>query len=292
MKAPKRFLSIGGDVRQIYMTQYLNESGFIANAYGFDTLKHVNVPRFKYPDLKTAINDCDAVILPLPTSRDGINLNCPYFSEELVLEDIFKFFYPKQLVFGGMVSRKVKSQILEHNVLFYDYFDREELIVRNAIPTAQGVIKVIMDELPITVHNSKIAVTGFGRTSRVLVRMLKGLGADVTVVARDYGQLAFAEIEGCKTVTYADFDKSSNKLDIIINTVPALVIDEQILHSLKKDCLIIEIASAPYGIDFDEAKDLGLRVIQTGSLPGKAAPKTAGEIVADAILNIIKEEIT
>ncbi len=292
MKEPKRFLTIGGDVRQIYMTQYLNEIGYISNAYGFDNLKHITVPRFDYPDLKAAINDCDAIVLPLPTSKDGVNLNCPYANKDIKLDDIFKHLSPKQIIFGGMVSRTVKDKILEHDVRFYDYFDREELIVKNAIPTAQGVIKLIMDELPITVHGSKIAITGFGRTSRVLVHMLKGLGADVTVVARNYGELAFAEIEGCKPVTFADFDKSSIKLDIIINTVPALVLDEQILNSLKKDCLIIEIASAPYGIDFDEAKNLGLRVIQAGSLPGKAAPKTAGEIVADAILNIIKEEIT
>ncbi|MEG0979821.1 MAG: dipicolinate synthase subunit DpsA [Oscillospiraceae bacterium] len=292
MKEPNRFLTIGGDVRQIYTTQCLNERGFIANAYGFDTLKKVSVPRFEYSNLKTAINYSDAIVLPLPTSRDGISLNCPYSVEEIMLDEILKMLRPKQFVFGGMVSKNLRSQFLEHNLLLFDYFEREELIVKNAVPTAQGVIKLIMEELPITVHGSKIAVTGFGRTSRVLVRMLKGLGADVTVVARNLGDLAFVEIEGCRPVTFADFDKKSIKLDIIINTVPALVLDEQILRSLKKDCLIIEIASAPFGIDFEKAETLGLRVIQAGSLPGKAAPKTAGEIIADAILNIIKEEIT
>ena len=98
-----------------------------------------------------------------------------------------------------------------------------------------------MSEMPITVHGSKIAVTGFGRTSRVLVHMLKGLGADVTVVARSYGDLAFAEIQGCRPVTFEDLDKAAVKLDIIINTVPSLVIDEQILRSLKKDCMVVKL---------------------------------------------------
>jgi len=292
MKEPKRFLTIGGDVRQIYMTQNLNERGFIANAYGFDTLKHINVPRFNYTDLKSAINDCDAIVLPLPMSRDVINLNCPYFSSEINLDELSQLLNRNHTVFGGMLTKTFKNTLFERGVSFFDYFDREELIVKNAVPTAQGVIKLIMDEMPITVHGSKIAVTGFGRTSRVLVRMLKGLGADVTVAARSYGALAFAEIEGCRPVTFADLDKAAVKLDIIINTVPSLVIDEQILRSLKKDCMIIEIASDPYGIDFEQAENYGLKVIRAGSLPGKAAPKTAGEIIADAILNIIKEEIT
>ncbi|MDR0315110.1 MAG: dipicolinic acid synthetase subunit A, partial [Oscillospiraceae bacterium] len=138
---------------------------------------------------------------------------------------------------------------------------------------------------------SKIAVTGFGRTGRVLTAMLQGLGAYVTVVTREGGERAFAEIEGCRAVSFTDLIKDAYDIDVIINTVPALVIDEQILSGLKSDCLIIEIASAPFGIDFKKAETLGLNVIIAGSLPGKAAPKTAGEIVADAILNIIKEEL-
>lgn len=292
MKEPKRFLTIGGDIRQIYMTQNLNERGFIANAYGFDTLNHINVPRFEYQDLKTAISDCDVIVLPLPMSRDSINLNTPYFSNKINLDELSQLLNRNNTVFGGMLTKTFRTSLFERGVSFFDYFDREELIVKNAVPTAQGVIKLIMDEMPITVHGSKIAVTGFGRTARVLVHMLKGLGADVTVAARSYGALAFAEIEGCRPVTFADLDKAAVKLDIIINTVPSLVIDEQILRSLKKDCMIIEIASAPYGIDFEQAENYGVKVIRAGSLPGKAAPKTAGEIIADAILNIIKEEIT
>lgn len=292
MKEPKRFLTIGGDVRQIYMTQCFNEKGFIANSYGFDTLNHINVPRFNYTDLKAAINDCDAIVLPLPMSRDGIALNCPCFSGEINIGELTQLLNRDHIIFGGMLTKSFKSNLFERGISFFDYFDREELIVKNAVPTAQGVIKLIMSEMPITVHGSKIAVTGFGRTSRVLVHMLKGLGADVTVVARSYGDLAFAEIQGCRPVTFEDLDKAAVKLDIIINTVPSLVIDEQILRSLKKDCMVIEIASAPFGIDFEQAENYGIKVIRAGSLPGKAAPKTSGEIVADAILSIIKEEIT
>lgn len=292
MKEPKRFLIIGGDVRQIYLAQALNEKGFIANTYGFNNIENINIPRFEYKNLKQAIDYSDAIILPLPMTRDGKKINCPFSEQDILIEDISCYLNPEHTVFGGMINKDFEDLAKERGIKVFDYFKREELIVKNAVPTAEGVLKVIMDELPITINGSKIAVTGFGRTSKVLVKMLNCLGADTTVVARNYGQLAFAEIEGCRPVTFSDFDKASMKLDIIVNTVPDLVLDEQILRTLKKDCLIIEIASAPYGVDFDKAKELGIRVILTGSLPGKVAPKTAGEIVSDAIQNIIKEEIT
>lgn len=85
--------------------------------------------------------------------------------------------------------------------------------------------------------------------------------------------------------------KMAPELDLLVNTVPSLVLDCKTLSALRRDCLVIDIASAPYGTDFACARELGLNVIVPGSLPGKTAPKTAGEIIADAILNIIKEEL-
>ena len=43
------------------------------------------------------------------------------------------------------------------------------------------------------------------------------------------------------------------------------------------------------GVDFDAAKDAGVRVIWALSLPGKIAPITAGKIIKDTILNILNE---
>ena len=62
------------------------------------------------------------------------------------------------------------------------------------------------------------------------------------------------------------------------------------MRTFNKDCLLIEIASAPYGIDFSAARELGFGSVVSGSLPGKIAPKTAGYIICDTICNIIKEE--
>ena len=55
------------------------------------------------------------------------------------------------------------------------------------------------------------------------------------------------------------------------------------LSRLTKGKIIIELASAPGGVDRECAAHYGIKVIHAPSLPGKYAPKTAAEIIARAI---------
>ena len=115
--------------------------------------------------------------------------------------------------------------------------------------------------------------------------MLKSLGAKVTVCARKKSAVSTAEIKGMKGVFIKDFMKIANDFDIIINTVPTVVINRDILENIKKDCLIIDVASSPYGVDFASAYELGIKALQCPSLPGKVAPKTAAKYMKRIIVN-------
>ena len=286
----KKLLVVGGDKRQLYMAQSLMKRGFDVELYGFiplDGFEHMSCVRDE--SLETAAQNANAIILPLPVSRDGITVNTQGGGRAATLEELSDILERGQTVFAGMMSNSWKSNFFKKGIRVFDYFEREELAVNNAIPTAQGVIKIAIDNLEITLHGSHCAVTGFGRTAKILAEMLSAMGAHVTVAARKCSDLAWARSAGYEGVHFGELAECADKFDVLVNTVPTLVVDEKILSNLRSDCLIIEIASAPYGIDFARAKELGLKVIVTGSLPGKTAPKTAGEIIGDAISNIIKE---
>jgi dipicolinate synthase subunit A len=60
---------------------------------------------------------------------------------------------------------------------------------------------------------------------------------------------------------------------------------------MPKSTLLIDLASAPGGVDIVAAKKHGLAVTHALSLPSKTAPASAGEIIAESILNIIEEEL-
>ena len=145
--------------------------------------------------------------------------------------------------------------------------------------------------MPVTVDGLKCAVTGYGKCASVISQKLKVLGADVTAVARSDKNLSDAENDGMHTCRLTDFPAVCHGFDTIINTVPSRIIDRNILSKIKKDCVIIEIASAPFGIDFDCATELGINAIKAGSLPGRISPETAGEIICDTVLSYYWSDI-
>lgn len=289
MKTPKHLLVIGGDKRQLYMAQALETHCYEVTVYGFgkqdgfEGLQHTSSP------LRDALHAADAVILPLPTSRDGTTIHSPYTHSPAKLQTVLETLHGEQTVFAGMMQQEWKSAFFQKGIPVYDYFEREELAVRNAIPTAQGVLQTLFTHIAFTLHGAGCAITGYGKVARVLANTLRALGTKVTIFARRPSDLAWAAADGHTGLLLADFCKTAQAYDILINTVPAQILAEKQLRCLRADCLVLEIASAPYGIDFSAAQNLGLKVIVAGSLPGKVAPKTAGEIICDAVHNIIKE---
>lgn len=280
----KKFLIIGGDSRQLYMSEYLESIGYETDLYA---LPEKN--KECKPNLKKAVKEADAIILPLPVTKDGKYIFSIVPVKE-TLDEIIACLDSDKPVFAGMISRGVKSRLEKKNIRYFDYFDREDVTVMNTVPTAQGILKAMIDNIDYTIHSSKCAVFGYGRVARVTADVLKSIGADVTVCARKSGDITTAEICGMKGCRISDFRNIAHEYNIIINTVPSVIIDRNILSNLRPDCLIIDVASAPFGTDFAAAYDLGLNAMQCSSLPGKVAPKTAGKIIADGIINIIKEE--
>ena len=119
----------------------------------------------------------------------------------------------------------------------------------NTVPTAEGAIQLAMENMPITIHACRALVIGYGRVGRLLADRLRGLGAFVSVAARRYEQLAWAEADGCTVQRLGDMGGWLCGYDLIVNTVPARVLTEELLSDLKASCLVIDVASKPGGAD-------------------------------------------
>ncbi|MBQ3929220.1 MAG: dipicolinate synthase [Clostridia bacterium] len=144
-----------------------------------------------------------------------------------------------------------------------------------------------MREYEGTINSSRCLVAGYGRIGRILSQMLRGLGANVTVSARKYSDLAYIRSCGMKAVVTGDFGSG---YDIIFNTIPELIFDSHTLAGSACGALVIDLASLPGGVDFDAAKRLNIKAIRALSLPGRSAPQTSGIIIKNAVYNIIREE--
>jgi dipicolinate synthase subunit A len=283
----KSFAIIGGDARQIYMKQNLEEQGYEVSLCCFENYRKDCSLDIIQADI--AVGASDAVILPIPASRDSETLNAPFSASEVRLSEIFDLLRPEQTVFAGMLGSKRRSELFRKGIRVYDYADRDEFAVKNAVPTAEGVVKIASEKLPITIKGANIAITGYGRTAKAAAKALLALGANVTVAARRCSSLASAENDGCRAIYLREMHRFAGGFDMLVNTVPAPVIDETILKKMRRDCVVADIASAPYGVDFEAAKALGLDAFAAGSLPGAIAPKSAGIIIGETIMNIIRE---
>ena len=161
--------------------------------------------------------------------------------------------------------------------------------MENSVPTAEGAIKIAIEETPFSLHGSKCLVLGYGRVGKILARMLQGIGANVWVEARKYADLAMIEGHGYEPLSLNEVKNYIDEFDVIFNTDPSLILDETMLRGVRSDTLIIDLASKPGGVDFNAAKLMGIRVIWALSLPGKISPVTSGMIIKDTIMNIINE---
>lgn len=280
----KNFLFLGGDLRMLYAARHLNKR-YDCFVYGFDKGEITPPVAVLREPAKYS-----AVILPLPASLDGQHISAPYSSENIdlafigqVLEDGGTVFTSKDFPYLDQICEK-------HGYLQENYFGREELQLMNAVPTAEGALEIMMRELPVTIFGLSVLITGFGRIGKVLARQLTALGARVTVAARSCEQLAQAQIAGCETVKLgAELDGVLSVTDVILNTVPAPIFDRRRLMLLRKECLIIDLASKKSVEDMELAQSAGVNVVWALSLPGKTAPVTAGEIIGKTIENMLTE---
>lgn len=271
----KRFLFIGGDSRQQYAADYIIRNGHSVSLANDS------------PDFEQAVSDNEYIVLPLPATRDSLRVNSPLSVTPVTLARVLRAIKPGQTVFAGMPPEEFKEKVLRKGAKLYDYYKNEAMAILNSISTAEGVIYEIIGNMPTDINGSEILVTGYGKAGSAIAARLRALGAQVWVAARSERDRAAAISQGCKAVSLYELHHNKIQFQAIINTVPAQVIKKDFIETLSEQCIILEIASAPYGIDFQAAEKHGIRVIRALSLPGRISPKSAGEAIGAAILEAI-----
>jgi len=289
---------IGGDLRQLSLASRLYKHGFTVHISGFST--SLPAAQHYFPYLIDTIEespgnfrtDASAYLLPLPVSRDDQTVNCSLCDDNspLELNSLFSRIPCGSLVLGGRLSSFITRLAIEHNIRLIDYYESESVQIRNAVPTAEGAVQIAMQELPITLFSSACVVIGFGRVGRILAMTLRALGAHVTVCARNPADRSWAVSMGCSTMELCEFLSAPSACDVIFNTVPVCLLREETLIKIDGRPLYIELASS-MGCDKSAAEKAGIRVIEAASLPGRVAPLTAGDILADAVLEIFRKEL-
>ncbi len=285
-----KFAIIGGDLRIIKLAVMLAKEQNEIFAYGLEKAEELkNNLKIKHCEsIKKAIQEVEIVIGPIPFSSNGKTINMPFSEKEVTIREMMHVINAKVLIAGGIFP-EVYELANDEYIEIIDIMKREELAVLNTIATAEGTIQIAIENTNKIIHGSEVLILGFGRIGKVLARKLAGLSAKVTCAARKDEDLAWIQAYGHKATNINSIGENLKQYDIIINTVPHIILNEEKLKYVKKDCLLIDLASNPGGIDKKAVKDNQLKFVWALSLPGKVAPTTSAEFIKDTIYNIIKE---
>lgn len=286
----KNIAIIGGDLRIVKLAEMLADDGFLITTYALEKAESLikNKQIKACNSIKEAVESAEIVIGPIPLSSNNVEINTPFSETTITLENLIKNLNNKKFI-AGNIKKEFYSLVENNETEIIDLLDREELTVLNTISTAEGAIQIAMEETIRTIHGSNVLVLGFGRIGKILANMLKGIGANVSCEARKNVDLAWIKAYGYEPVRLKELNEKLSEFDIIINTIPAPIIGEKELKFLDQDCLIIDLASNPGGVDKLAAKKAGIKTIWALSLPGKVAPLTSAEFIKDTVYNILKE---
>lgn len=286
----KKIAVIGGDLRSVKLAKMLAKDENEIYVYGLEKAEDMKDAEniIKCESVKKAVEKAEIVIGPIPFSSNGTIINAPYSNNEITIRELMHNIHTQILIAGG-IQPEVYLMTNNEYIEIIDIMKREELAVLNTIATAEGTIQIAIENTNTILHGSNCLILGFGRIGKVLARKLVGLSVNVTCAARKDDDIAWIQAYGYKSLNINELGEELNQYDIIINTVPHIVLNEKRLEYVKNDALLIDLASNPGGIDKKSVKDKKLKFIWALSLPGKVAPITSAEFIKNTIYNIIKK---
>ena len=260
---------LGGDARQLYLAHAAAADGF---SVALSALEQLPESPFPACSPRQLLDSCARILLPMPISWDGETLNAPFARRAVPLGTLR--FSPETRAFGGLLGTLPTRFPALQAVEEYAHF--EDLLTGNAALTAEGALAAAIRETPGSLAGARCLVLGFGRIGRALCGLLPALHAQVDCFARDPSVHPEIAALGCRPLGLGAVHAP---YEVVFNTVPAPVFGESEMQSLPSHAVLLELASAPGGIDPQAARRHSLRLVSLPGLPGTTAPLAAGTLL-------------
>lgn len=280
MNINDNILLIGGDNRQEYLYKQLKADGYNISALDVPGIT-ISYDMDEFLDSDSKLSNYNVILLPIPYSKNKHTINS--VSDSIGIDYLLELLTPGTIIYGGSMDKVFKEKCHSKRVMVWDIIESDSFALYNSIATAEGAIAEAIIHSPHNLHKSNVLVLGYGRCGSTLAKKLVSLGCYVDVCARRNVQKALAYEDGCNSFS---FDKLENKIktyDFIFNTIPAKILNKELLAQVKSDVTIIDISSSPGGTDFDICKNLGINAYLCLGLPGKYSPATSAKIICNCI---------
>ncbi len=284
------------DLRQVYMARMLAMEGYKVHLVYSQSLDKEKLCRimldsdtFESKNLRISSEITDILISsdiiagPVPFNKISEFITIPKFIHALSERTNTE----RTMLYAGVIDEEYKTLLKKLSIDYVDFMEIEELAVFNTIATAEGIIAEAILHKETNLHNSECMVLGYGKCAKTLANKLKGIGANVTVVARNPMDLTTASSLGHSTLNIASLKNHVYCFEYIFNTIPHMIIDSSVLENINPETVIFDIASVPGGIDKHAATKMGIKYVHSLGIPGKYAPKSSGEAIGEYLMQYI-----
>lgn len=262
----KKILAAGGDIRMLYAAAELSDR-YDVEITGFSPEKIPDNAKEILREFPETEKETDILLLPPVVIVGRGKLNAPFSEREIETAEMIG-----KVKKGGTVLMGIKGEVAaesagRNDLYYYNYMEDSILALANAVPTAEGAMKIIMAETGRTIWGSRILVTGFGKTGSVLTDRLLKMGAHVTTAARkEYDRMRIKTMGG-RAAEICSLAEHLPQTEVIINTVPARIFGEKEFSQVKKGCIYLELASYPGGADKKDAEKFGVKHVCASGIP-------------------------
>lgn len=277
----KSFAVLGGDARMTYLARALSQKGYEVATWG---LARQDAPQ---PQTLAQVMCAEHIVLPLPLTRGDGLLHCA--ERTLPLWQLWESIGAEKKVFAGQVREEERAAARERGIILRDYFEREELVVKNAALTAEGALIVAKERMSRSLFGARCLVVGHGRIGKFLAHRLRAVGAEVTVAVRRASDRAWVESFGLRAARSDRLCDAVRGMGVIFNTAPAPVFSNEVLACMESGSILVDLASLQCA-DETAARAAGISYVWARGLPGRVAPQSAAEVIAETIENMLEEE--
>lgn len=267
-------VAIGGDLRYAHLVDWARRDGIDAAGLGLE-YAGLDIPHATLQDLRAA----EIVVLHNPFGAAGMAF--PYAQNPYRAEEVWAHLAPGTPVYLFGPGTAPQEFCLKYPTTSLN--GNERLTLRNAVYTAEGAIHAVSERALFSLSECSALVVGYGRIGRALTGMLLGYGTKVTVAARSQEARSLAERAGAKAVDMEGMLRELPLQRAVFSTPPQRVLEEAQLSCLRRDALLVDLSSPPYGVDLKAAQAMGLNAWREPGLPGRFCPESAGRALLYAI---------
>ncbi len=282
---------VGGDSRMLEHMRLARLAGATVQHYGSVPGATEAAGQPGASSLVEAVKGARIISCPIPGVGDDDAVYAKYTPERLwMTTEVLQGAAPGALLFTCWSTPRMDAWAKGTPVEIVAYGEDDALSILHAVPTAEGALRVAIENTEDTILGMKVLCLGLGRVGISVAQAFEGLKARVTLAARNPAQLARAWAMNADPLELADLGERIGEFPLIVSSASGRVLGEKLLVRTRTDAVIIDLCSPPGSVDFDAAKALGRKVIWARAQAG-SAPRRAGHDEWHVLMRIVRERV-